>query len=161
MSSQTSAVAVAREPEELIFCQPADLASRIQVREHIARRAFERFQARGCEHGRDWQDWLEAEAEFLRPVTVELQEDCDKIVVRAGVLGFQARELQAAVEPRRLIIAGKKDIVPETGDKVFYVDWSPDEILRVIELPADVVPASANAKLVAGVVEFTFAKKLR
>jgi hypothetical protein len=32
--------------------------------ENIARRAYERFQMRGGEHGRDEEDWLEAEREL-------------------------------------------------------------------------------------------------
>ena len=33
-------------------------------RDEIARRAHERFQKRGGEHGRDQEDWLEAEREI-------------------------------------------------------------------------------------------------
>jgi len=32
--------------------------------EDISRRAYERFQMRGCEHGRDQEDWYEAEREL-------------------------------------------------------------------------------------------------
>ena len=32
----------------------------------IARRAYERYLSRGCEHGHDVQDWLEAERELRR-----------------------------------------------------------------------------------------------
>ena len=32
-------------------------------RERIAQRAYERFKARGEEHGRDQEDWFEAERE--------------------------------------------------------------------------------------------------
>ena len=35
----------------------------IDVRE-VARRAYARFTERGCEHGHDVEDWLEAEAEL-------------------------------------------------------------------------------------------------
>ena len=37
--------------------------------EDIARRAYQLYEERGGEHGRDWQDWLQAERElrqFLR-----------------------------------------------------------------------------------------------
>ena len=34
----------------------------------IAQRAFERYQARGCQNGGDLDDWLEAEREFLSQV---------------------------------------------------------------------------------------------
>ena len=30
----------------------------------IARRAYELFETRGCEHGHDWEDWLRAESEL-------------------------------------------------------------------------------------------------
>ena len=35
----------------------------------IARRAFELFEERGAQHGRDLEDWLRAEAELLRRST--------------------------------------------------------------------------------------------
>lgn len=34
--------------------------------DRIARRAYERFQMRGAEHGRDQEDWFEAERELKR-----------------------------------------------------------------------------------------------
>jgi hypothetical protein len=36
----------------------------ISAQDRIARRAYERFQMRGGEHGRDQDDWLEAEREL-------------------------------------------------------------------------------------------------
>lgn len=30
----------------------------------IARRAYELFETRGCEHGHDWEDWFRAESEL-------------------------------------------------------------------------------------------------
>jgi len=30
----------------------------------IARRAYELFEKRGCEHGHDWEDWFQAESEL-------------------------------------------------------------------------------------------------
>jgi hypothetical protein len=30
----------------------------------IAHRAYELFEMRGCEHGRDWEDWFRAESEL-------------------------------------------------------------------------------------------------
>jgi hypothetical protein len=31
----------------------------------IRRRAYELYQARGCQHGFDWDDWIRAEAEIM------------------------------------------------------------------------------------------------
>jgi hypothetical protein len=36
----------------------------LPTREQIEQRAYERFRARGEEHGRDQDDWLEAEREL-------------------------------------------------------------------------------------------------
>lgn len=33
-------------------------------REQLARRAFELYERRGGEHGRDWDDWFQAEEEL-------------------------------------------------------------------------------------------------
>jgi hypothetical protein len=33
--------------------------------ERVAKRAYERFEERGGEHGRDMEDWLEAERELM------------------------------------------------------------------------------------------------
>lgn len=39
--------------------------------EAIARRAYAKWEARGCEHGHDLEDWLEAEIELLARVSLE------------------------------------------------------------------------------------------
>ena len=36
----------------------------LPFRERVARRAYERFQLRGSEHGHDQEDWFEAEREL-------------------------------------------------------------------------------------------------
>ena len=43
----------------------ADTNDLDSVREQIARRAYERFCDRGCEHGGDMDDWVAAEREVL------------------------------------------------------------------------------------------------
>jgi hypothetical protein len=35
-----------------------------QAHPAIARRAYELFETRGCEHGHDWEDWFRAESEL-------------------------------------------------------------------------------------------------
>jgi len=36
----------------------------VDISEAIRRRAYELFEQRGCAHGNDWQDWLQAEFEM-------------------------------------------------------------------------------------------------
>jgi hypothetical protein len=73
----------------LSLCKPEDLHWEMQgVQLAIARRAYELFEARNREHGHDWEDWFRAESEFLRPVSISIQESADRISVRANVLGL-------------------------------------------------------------------------
>ena len=139
--------------EEIKLCRSEELPKAREFYEKIARRAFELFEARNCKPGHDWEDWFRAEAELLRPVPVEMNEKAEAIVVRATVLGFDATELKVSVEPWRLIIVGQKEQFAEIGEKVFYVDWNPCEIYRVVRLPSAVNPEYATAKLHAGVLE--------
>jgi hypothetical protein len=44
----------------------AETDQKVTVTEYeIRRRAYELYQARGCQHGFDWEDWIRAEAEVL------------------------------------------------------------------------------------------------
>ena len=95
--------------EKLTLCRPADLPDPKEVYARVARRAYELFEDRGCNSGHEWQDWFQAESELLRPVPIEIAEERDKIIVRASVLGFDAAELKAAVEPLLLTIRHKRN----------------------------------------------------
>lgn len=141
--------------EEFKLCRPEELPDPKEVYARVTRHAYELFEARGCDSGHDWEDWFRAESELLRSVPIEIAEKPDEIVVRAGVLGFGAAELKAAVESSLLMIAGKKETIIERGEKNFYVDWLPDEIFRVVALPCEVLAERATAKLHSGVLEFT------
>ena len=141
--------------ESVRIVAPRKLLSRLQnVHDAISARAREICEERGCLPGEDWEDWFRAEAEFLRPVDVHVSESEDAITVTAQVLGFCADELEITVEPYRIILAGKKQGGPEfTGTKTIYIDWSPDEILRIVPLPSEVLPTGAIAKTQAGLLE--------
>jgi HSP20 family molecular chaperone IbpA len=162
MSAQkASAPAAAPAPEILNLCSPGELADRTQIYQRITCRAHQLFEARGRESRRDLQDWLEAEAEFLRPVPVLVRELAEKVIVRADVPGFALTELKASVEPHRITIAGRKTQDPEREERISEVDRQPNEILRVVMLPAEVNPKCATAKLHEGVLEFDLPKELR
>jgi len=131
-----------------------------QVQLGVARRAYELFETRGCEHGHDWEDWFRAESELLRPVSVSMSESDDRISVRASVFGFEESELRVSIEPRCITILGKKEVsVTESeGGKVEYIDWDPDQILKLIDLTTDVVPENSVVELQAGLLKFELPK---
>ncbi len=143
------------------ICSPDLLLNRLQVmNKRIAKRASEISQAAGRKQGYAQEDWLQAQSEFLRPIPVEIEELADKFRVRASILGFEQDELQVSIEPARIIIAGKKENQPAEGNRLFYVDWYPDEILQMVELPKDIEPALAHLTFEAGVLEFDLLKPL-
>jgi HSP20 family protein len=138
----------------------ADLVKRLQeLHESIARRAYEIFESKGRTSGRDLEDWLQAESQFLHPVHVDVADSDDGLTVRAEVPGFRGENLMVGAEARRLTIAGKREAEEERrNEKTIYRESCSDQILRVIDLPAEVVAAKAVATLRDGVLELKMPK---
>lgn len=125
--------------------------------ESIALRAFEIFRARGGTDGYDLEDWLQAETELLHASHLHVTESSDAFVVRAEVPGFDGRELEIGLEPRRLVITGRRQtrgLAPE----VVYSDRCSDQVLRVFAIPADVDPRKVTAALKDGILEIEMPK---
>ena len=123
-----------------------------RVYDSIARRAFELFTGNGQWAGHDLDDWLRAEAELLHPVHMEITESDSDFTVRAEVPGFSAKDLEIKVEPRRLSIAGRREIKEEKNGRTIRSEWCADQILRTIDLPADVDTAKVIANLKDGIL---------
>ncbi|MCL5006389.1 MAG: Hsp20 family protein [Acidobacteria bacterium] len=127
----------------------------------IARRAFELFEGKGRISGHDLEDWLRAESELLHPIHITINESEKGFKVQAEVPGFSAKELEASVEPRRLTITGQRETKGkhEKG-KTIYSERCANQILRVIDLPAEVDPAKATATLKDGILDFNIPKAI-
>jgi HSP20 family protein len=146
----------------LSLSNPEDLRWQMQpVQLAIARRAYELFETRGCEHGHDWEDWFRAESEVLRPVSTSTSESADLLSVRANVLGFEENELNVSVEPKRITILGKKEVSATGTVGAKPIDGYPDQILQVIDLATEVMPESAVVELQAGQLKFELHKTER
>jgi HSP20 family protein len=162
MSEQTAS-AVQRAPAQAVgikVVEPQALIDRVnQMYQAIARRAFEIFECDGCLPGRDLENWLKAESEFLRPVSVNVKEADDALTVQAEVPGFSAGDLQVGIESGQLTISGKRETKEEQKKgKTVYSEQRSSEILRVITLPSAVDASKATATLTNGVLELTLPK---
>jgi HSP20 family protein len=137
-----------------------DAFDRIQkTYDSIARRAFEIFDHNGRWLGHELEDWLLAESEVLLPVHLEITEADDSLGVRAEVPGFNTKELTIDVEPRRLTITGKHEAKEETKKgKTVYSERCAKEILRVVDLPAEVDTSKVNATLKDGILNLDMPK---
>lgn len=130
-----------------------------QVYDRLARRAFELFDGRGRLHGHDLEDWFRAEAELFRPISVEVDESNDELIVRADVPGFRDKDIEVRVEPRRLIISGKWDQVrDEKKRKTIYSEKRSNEVFRALDLSEEIDPDKVRAKLEHGMLEISLPK---
>jgi len=125
----------------------------------ISRRAFELYEKDGRVDGHDLRHWLEAERELLHPVHMKLEETEGEFVVQAELPGFTASDVEVSVEPRRVIITGKRESKEENkqGDAV-YVEQCSDEIFRTMDLPAEVNVMKVTATLKDGVLNIQLPK---
>ncbi|MBI3935292.1 MAG: Hsp20/alpha crystallin family protein [Acidobacteria bacterium] len=152
-----------RKPSPLIgprLVPPSELFTRVEkLYDQIARRAFEIFENNGQIFGRDLDDWFKAETELLHPAHLDVSETAEAVAVRAEVPGFAANELEISVEGNRLTIAGKRETKKERKEeKTVYEEHCSDQLLRVVELPAAVDTAKAEASLKDGVLQLKLPK---
>jgi HSP20 family protein len=125
----------------------------------LSRRAYEIFESNGRAFGRDLEHWFQAERELLHPVHVHMSETDNSLEVKAEVPGFNDKELEISVEPRRLTITGKRETrKEEKKGKTIYSERCADQILRLVELPVEVEADKVTATLKNGVLELTMPK---
>jgi len=75
--------------------------------DQIAARAYQRFVARGCEHGHDVEDWLASERELLRYQIVLEKPGSNLIEVLRelrDLTGMELRELKDRIDAGRLTL---------------------------------------------------------
>ena len=158
---ETAAVKRAEEPIRPI--KYGSLLDQINdVFNALSRRAYDIFEGNGRKFGHDLEHWFQAERELLYPVRVNIEETDDSLAVRAEVPGFNEKEIEINVEPRRLTITGKRESKKEeTKGKTVYTEGCCDQILRVVNLPVDVETDKVMATLKNGVLEFTLPKVVK
>ena len=156
--AETTAVRRAEEP-----IRPIKYGSLFDQLENtfntIARRAYEIFEANGRAFGRDLEHWFRAERELLHPVLVNVTETDGSFEMKAEVPGFNEKEIEIGVEPRRLTITGKREAKKEEKKgKTVWAESCCDQILRTVDLPADIETDNVTATLRNGVLELTLPK---
>jgi HSP20 family protein len=125
----------------------------------LNRRAYELFESHGCQNGHDLEDWFQAEMEVLGPMPMEISDADDELIVRADLPGFQEKDIEVRVEPRRLIISGKREQVHDQQKrKTIYSDRRSDEVFRLVDLSDEVDPNKVKATLQDGTLEIELPK---
>ena len=126
-----------------------------EIQNVIARRAYELFEGHGSVNGHDIDDWIEAEVEVVPTYRHDLKELTEAIVFKAELpCSFTADQLIVSVEPRRLMVNGGRDLdVICGGDTPAHMEKRAQRIFGVEELPVDVDPSRATAKLKGDMLE--------
>lgn len=159
MSDKAMAVQTARQPTTIKPFAPDFVERANAILDEISRRAYEIFECNGRTCGRDVENWFQAERELLHPVHIHLAEAGDALEIKAEVPGFTEKELSINVAPRCLTITGKRETRKEENEgKTIYSETCADEILRVIDLPAEVDAEKATATLKHGMLELSLPK---
>ncbi len=160
MAERMAGAQTAMEPTQVKIVQPETLLDRFQkLTEQTSRRAFEIFEGNGRPFGTDIENWFRAESEILHPVHLRLAEKDGALIVEAEVPGFEAKDLEVSFEGNRLTISGKKETKEEQKKgTTLYEEQCSNQLLRVIELPAEVDSAKATATVKNGRLEISVPK---
>jgi HSP20 family molecular chaperone IbpA len=130
-----------------------------EVHNAISRLAFELFEHNEQTFGHDLDDWLKAESQLLHPIHVGISDSGNALLVHAEVPGFSAEEVEVSLEPWRLTITGKRVTKEERKTaKTIYSEQCANQVLRVIDLPAEVDTTKVKATLKDGMLELNMAK---
>lgn len=122
------------------------------IEKAIAYRAYELFQRRGNSHGRDLEDWFQAERELIKPTNLRIDNSEQQIILRAEVPGFTAEDIQIGVALRRLIIWGQARKEDGAGSREVV------QMLGEVELPSTVDPKKTVATVSNGILDIRAAK---
>lgn len=126
-----------------------------EIHDMIARRAYELFESHGHIHGRDINDWIDAESEVLRPCRHELKEAAGALIFFADLPGsFTVDEISVSVDPRRLMISGERKIdVICGGNEPAHTEKKTQHIFLMEQLPVEVDPSRTATKLEGEMLE--------
>ena len=154
------AVQIAKEPTTVKPFKPESLAALVNATfDAISRRAYEIFAGSGQTPGHELEDWFQAEKELLHPVHIQVNETEGTIEIKAEVPGFNEKELEVSVEPQRLTITGKRKAQKEEKKgRTIYSEACSDQIMRVLELPAEVDTDHVRATLENGILQLELPK---
>ena len=114
------------------------------VRQRIARRAYENFVDRGAVHGHDLDNWLEAERELILRPEAEVRVEREDVFVEMVLPEIDLANLTVHVAPRQFVISSD-------------IDREGLQVCRVIDLPILISLDGVDAELFHNVLRITAA----
>jgi hypothetical protein len=78
-----------------------------EIRDSVAKHAYEKYLARGAEQGRELEDWLSAEREmFVKATVFAPRIENDEIVFEIVVPQVELQSLRVLVAPNGMVLLG-------------------------------------------------------
>ncbi len=138
---------------EKMFEQLADLTKT------TGHKAYEFFQKRGGEFGREVEDWFKAESEILLNVPVDITETDEQFNVRAAVPGFRPDEIEISVKDNLLILSGVTEArAKKENENTVLSEWRSNRFFRQLTLDSAVDAEKVVADLKDGILQLTLPK---
>lgn len=129
----------------------------------ISERAYQHYVQRGGCPGEELSDWLKAERELICGISIDIEEALLYVSALASVPADRAADVEVGIESRWLAILSHVRGVANTGDAGSIGAQKNSEarpqVFNVIELPAEVDPASSIAVLSHGILGIRMMKK--
>lgn len=154
------AIRLVRSPESMDVSEGDpffDLAQ--ELNELIERRAYELFELSGSVHGRDRENWLQAQSELLLDAPVEVSETENGFTILADVPGCSENDLEVRVSPTSLCIAGSRPQPAEQREeKIVYTERISNRIFRLLTLPSEINTEKVFASVANGVLQVQLLK---
>jgi len=131
-----------------------------QTFDKIRKRAFELFEHRGGSPGAEVDDWIQAEHDLFWVPQAELTETESEFKVKAGVPGFEAKDLDITVQPCEILIQGNSEKHEEkTEEGVAYTEFGAKSLYRRFELATPIEIGAVTANVENGMLTVTAPKK--
>ncbi len=130
-----------------------EIAKRVDA---VKQRAFELFQKRGQDAGRELEDWLQAEHEILGWPAAELIEKDNAYEVQVTLPGFDAKDIEVTTTPVELIIHAATRQEKKGKEKdVVWTEFGSNDVYRRFELPSKILVEKVVANLEKGILHIT------
>jgi hypothetical protein len=126
----------------IVFVHQVDsLAGQLrEIQERVEKIAYENFLVRGAIHGRDLEDWFEAESAVLVKPDWSIQEERGEIIMHADLAQISFTDPAVFVTPNDALFTGSMD----RGGKVF----------AIFSFPRPIATDSVDAELDGNVFRF-------
>jgi HSP20 family protein len=127
-----------------------EMAKRMEA---VRLRAFDLFEKRGRELGRELEDWFKAERELMGAPASELVEKNGAYELQITLPGFESKDIEVTALPSAIIVhAATQDQKKTEEGNVIRTEAGSNEVYRSFEVPALINVDKVTASFEKGVL---------